>query len=45
MLEDAAGWSGGGAGDSDGVGLGGESEGVGGVDAVSAAGGKEEGER
>ena len=44
MLEDAAGGGGGCSGDRDGVGLGGEGEGVRGVDAVSAAGGEEQGE-
>ena len=44
VLEDAAGGGGGCAGDRDGVGLGREGEGVGGVDAVSAAGDEERGQ-
>jgi hypothetical protein len=44
MLEDAAGGCGGCAGDGDGVTFGGEGEGVGGADAVSAAGGEERGQ-
>ena len=44
MLEDAAGGCGGRAGDRDGVGLGGEREGVCSADAVSATNGKEQGE-
>jgi hypothetical protein len=44
VLEDAAGGCGGGGGDRDGVTLGGEREGVGGADAVSAAASEKQGE-